>query len=70
MARWEPMIKAASFSRFGCVPWASHGFRMPLFILISGFFTAMLWCHEWPGLTFGPVDGGGLICQLVEIHGI
>ena len=22
---------------------ASHGFRMPLFFLISGFFTAMLW---------------------------
>ncbi|MGB7347497.1 MAG: acyltransferase family protein [Pirellulaceae bacterium] len=28
---------------FGVVMAAIHGFRMPLFFLISGFFTAMLW---------------------------
>ncbi len=28
---------------FGLVQHAIHGFRMPLFFLLSGFFTAMLW---------------------------
>ncbi len=28
---------------------AIHGFRMPLFFLVSGFFTAMLWRRRGPG---------------------
>jgi len=28
---------------------AIHGFRMPLFFLVSGFFTAMLWQRRGPG---------------------
>lgn len=28
---------------------AIHGFRMPLFFLVSGFFTAMLWKRRGPG---------------------
>ena len=54
----------------GIIQAAIHGFRMPLFVLISGFFTAMPWHQEWPGITFDPVDGGGLICQRLGIHGI
>ena len=28
---------------WGAAVWAIHGFRMPLFFLLSGFFSAMLW---------------------------
>ena len=28
---------------YGVVFWSIHGWRMPLFFLVSGFFTAMLW---------------------------
>ena len=28
---------------FGTFFWAIHGFRMPVFFVMSGFFTAMLW---------------------------
>ena len=28
---------------YGLIIVAIHGFRMPLFFLISGFFTAMMW---------------------------
>jgi peptidoglycan/LPS O-acetylase OafA/YrhL len=39
---WPVQDEFASES-FGVVISAIHGFRMPLFFLISGFFTAMLW---------------------------
>jgi peptidoglycan/LPS O-acetylase OafA/YrhL len=36
-------------SAFGLLVLAIHGFRMPLFFLLSGFFTAMLWRRRGTG---------------------
>ncbi len=33
--------------------WAVHGFRMPLFFMMSGFFTAMLWRRRGLGFLLG-----------------
>ena len=33
--------------------WAIHGFRMPVFFLLSGFFTAMLWRRRGLGRLMG-----------------
>ena len=33
--------------------WAVHGFRMPVFFLLSGFFTAMLWRRRGLGRLMG-----------------
>jgi peptidoglycan/LPS O-acetylase OafA/YrhL len=38
-----PVQDRARAPEFGFVVSAIHGFRMPLFFLLSGFFTAMLW---------------------------
>lgn len=41
-ATW-PVSDATSHEGYGVFLSAIHGFRMPLFFLLSGFFTAMLW---------------------------
>ena len=41
---WPGMAKEASFDfPYDEIVHAIHGFRMPVFFLLSGFFTAMLW---------------------------
>ena len=40
---WWPVQDTQQNELFGLFVAAIHGFRMPLFFLLSGFFTAMLW---------------------------
>ena len=44
-----PLQDSSQAPWLGLILHAIHGFRMPLFFLISGFFTAMLWRKR--GLT-------------------
>ena len=43
-APWWVQDQTASFDGlYDEFLWAVHGFRMPVFFLLSGFFTALLW---------------------------
>ena len=44
---WPGVAREASFDLpYDEIVHAIHGFRMPVFFLLSGFFTAMLWEHR------------------------
>ena len=44
---WHVHEEKASWDLpYAAIVGAIHGFRMPVFFLISGFFTAMLWQHR------------------------
>ncbi|MDJ0663123.1 MAG: acyltransferase family protein [Acidimicrobiia bacterium] len=58
---WAVKDSTASFNGpYDEVLFAIHGFRMPLFFLLSGFFTAMLWKRRSPHPPHldTPVDDG------------
>lgn len=51
MPMFWPVQDTRQSEWFGVLFSAIHGFRMPLFFMLSGFFTAMLWRRRGPGST-------------------